>query len=619
VDPSRYPTTTPGTATTPAASGFTGNGYANPNSALMQSLNGKPPAPTGGTLPRQEPGKPPAPTPTGGLPPGTLPRQGGSPGTQTSTPSQPGTPGQTPATPGTTTASRPGGAWPTEKLGPFGTDDGGSSMFPPGFPFNDRQRPGQPGGALDLSGLSQSIQARVAEAIGGNPAQRQAPAAGITPIPGLEGLGDRIRAVVEQGQRDIQSRMPQPGGLPQPGGPGGLPQPGGTTPGGTTPGGTLPRQTPGPTTGGASANALGVADMIILQESGGAPATPNNLNCSIRPNAGCLDLNTGIFEVTAREYGLDWDRLVAGDAEYGRQAVAGLMTGYAQDDASKWNGPSGMTVWEYGEQNLPGGGWEAVGRVYFGGDVTGSFVDEQGRSGVTYGQQFVDKLNNAGINTAPGQAMPGTETPQGSPIPVDAVPGPGGPGAEGPVHGPIATGDFADQGWMQTALPGGNVTVSSPYMAPVTWDADYSYQVGHGADAQHHAAYDLAVPENTPVVLNDTLSGQVVCGGMPGTNPCAAYGSDRGGPGGIEVLLDNQGNNTISMVYGHLNSGNVTPGQQVGPGTQLGLSGTAGTGPHVHLEARAYCPGQGYTDDWKFIDPGMVINGYYQTHDACRG
>lgn len=303
-------------------------------------------------------------------------------------------------------------------------------MFPPGFPFNDRQQPGgAQGSPVDLSGLSTSIQQRVQEALGGRAGQGQAPAAGITPIPGLEGLGDRIRAVVEQGQRDIQGRLNMPtmpdisGRITPTGSPGGtLPPQGGpqTAPPQAPTGGTIPPQgpqsAPAPT-GGASANALGVADMIILQESGGAPPTANNLNCEIRPSAGCLDLNTGIFKVTADEYGLDWNRLVAGDAEYGRQAVAQLMTGYAQDDASKWNGPAGQTVWEYGEANLPGGGWEAVGRVYFGGDVTGSFVDEQGRSGVTYGQQFIEKLNNAGIPTGPGTGMPGTD-PQAAPAPV---------------------------------------------------------------------------------------------------------------------------------------------------------------------------------------------------------
>lgn len=423
--------------------------------------------------PSGEQAKPPGPNPTTTVP-GTLPRQG------------PGTPGQTPTTPGQTTASRPGGAWPQQKLGPFGTDDGGTSMFPPGFPFNGRQTPGAQGTSVGLEGLSQSIQQRVQEALGGV-GQRQAPAAGLTPIPGLEGLGDRIRAVVEQGQRDIQGRMPgfpgiTPGGV-TPGGGGVIPPQGGpqTAPQpAPAPGGTIPPQgpqsAPAPTGGGTvpTESALGVADMIILQESGGAPPTPNNLNCEIRPSAGCLDLNTGIFKVTADEYGLDWNRLVAGDAEYGRQAVAQLMTGYAQDDASKWNGPSGMTVWEYGEQNLPGGGWEAVGRVYFGGDVTGSFVDEQGRSGVTYGQQFIEKLNNAGIPTGPGTGVPGTEaapapipgdTPKPPPPDINGMPAPSGSFTLPPLGQTIQMPDASAQQIVDIA----QLYVGLPYMNVDEW------------------------------------------------------------------------------------------------------------------------------------------------------
>jgi hypothetical protein len=151
---------------------------------------------------------------------------------------------------------------------------------------------------------------------------------------------------------------------------------------------------------GTSPDMALAADMIILQESGGAAPAPNNTDCAIRPSAGCLDLNTGIFQVTADEYGIDWNRLMSGDPEYGKQAVNQLLTGYGQDDASKWGGPSGMTVWDYGQQNLPGGGMEAIARVYFGGDVTGQYIDEQGRSGATYGQQFMDKLYAQGYDPA---------------------------------------------------------------------------------------------------------------------------------------------------------------------------------------------------------------------------
>lgn len=188
---------------------------------------------------------------------------------------------------------------------------------------------------------------------------------------------------------------------------------------------------------GSDPNLNGAAQMIIQQETGGAEWTPNNVNCTIRPESGCLDLNTGIFKLTADSMGLDWNRLMT-DPSYAPQAVGQLLSGYANDDASAWGGPAGMTVWEWGNQNLPGGGWEAVGRIYFGGCVTnGCFVDEQGRSVDTYGQQFVAKLQQAGVTTGPGLAPPGA-APTGTPTPgATGVPG---VGANAPAGGPAIPG-----------------------------------------------------------------------------------------------------------------------------------------------------------------------------------
>jgi murein DD-endopeptidase MepM/ murein hydrolase activator NlpD len=77
------------------------------------------------------------------------------------------------------------------------------------------------------------------------------------------------------------------------------------------------------------------------------------------------------------------------------------------------------------------------------------------------------------------------------------------------------------------------------------------------------------------------------------------------------------GGNQITMLYGHMLTSNVQTGQKVSKGTAIGQSGYAGTGDHLHLEARAYCPGMGYAEDYRFVDPTLVANGYYATHDAC--
>jgi cell wall-associated NlpC family hydrolase len=108
-------------------------------------------------------------------------------------------------------------------------------------------------------------------------------------------------------------------------------------------------------------------------------------------------LDSGIFQSTAQSYGLDFNRIV-NDPEYAAYATGVVMNGVANSDAGNFKGPSGMTVYQWGEQNLgPGGGWVAVARVYYGGDVTGQFVDELGtRTGEQYGQQFTDYVNQFG-------------------------------------------------------------------------------------------------------------------------------------------------------------------------------------------------------------------------------
>jgi hypothetical protein len=254
---------------------------------------------------------------------------------------------------------------------------------------------------------------------------------------GLSGLGERIRQSVmsAQGQAqgipgvgaspgvaptdmsglgaDIMSRVRQmTGGLGQQGMPQIPQQPtmsAAPTTGGA-PAASMPLAAPtSGTTAPSSDSANAVAGLIVQQETGGQNLVGQT--ASLRGDT--LALDSGIFKTTADSFGLDFNRIV-NDQDYANQAVATLMTSYATDDASKWNGPAGQSVWEYGEQNLPGGGWEAVARVYFGGDVTGQFVDEQQRSGVTYGQQFVEKMQAAGIPTGPGTPAPGT-APVGPP------------------------------------------------------------------------------------------------------------------------------------------------------------------------------------------------------------
>lgn len=566
---------------------------------------------------------------------------------------------------------------------------------------------------------------------------------------------------------------------------------------------------------------------IRINEASDAPFVANNaVDVGRRLPDGSInwvDGNTGIFLSTAQARGIDWNRLMT-DPTYGQEAIGIELTGIANDPASAYHGPEGMSVWDWGEANLPGGGWEAVGRVYLGGDVTGQYTDELGMNGVTYGQNFVARMQAQGIDTSPGanappgtQAaptaaapgqtntgwggqpipgnpggyhgstpapMPGTPAPNGAapgssntvwggqpfpgssypqpapngaapggpvpqpvpggnmdpralPPPTAAAPGatppplfpgsaapagpaidpttgqprqtvytqgpnaqlpPGNPGiptappplppgvilnAQGiPVDDPnvprqavpplapgtpplgvpgsqstttpavttttpgvvqtaeaiaskpeygVKAADGSDQSWMMqqgglSAAP----AVNSKYDDPYTIGPWYGYQEQYGAPGDVHAAYDIGYAQGTPISGVQNLTGTVECVscGSYCTGGIATDGSlycDGVGVGQINVNIDpqTQGGNQITMIYGHMLTSNVSAGDRVDVGTAIGTTGYAGSGPHLHEEARAYCPsgcscpGGGTSSGWRIIDPGLVANGYYQSHNAC--
>lgn len=87
----------------------------------------------------------------------------------------------------------------------------------------------------------------------------------------------------------------------------------------------------------------------------------------------------------------------------------------------------------------------------------------------------------------------------------------------------------------------------------------------------HHTGIDIGTPMGTR--LYSPFAGTVVQAGWNG-----GYGNS------VTIRLPNG----HLLLLGHLSSVSVKPGQQVGPGTLLGLSGNTGysTGPHVHVEMR---------------------------------
>lgn len=167
----------------------------------------------------------------------------------------------------------------------------------------------------------------------------------------------------------------------------------------------------------AASQQLGVPGNVIKAiqtlETGGADYVGQE-NCEVRPAMGCVALDSGIFSSVAQSYGLDYNR-IKNDPEYAAYATGVVISGIANSDAGTFKGPSGMTVYQWGEQNLgPGGGWVAVARVYYGGDVTGQFVDELGtRTGEQYGQEFqvyVDQFGGIQGSTGSGVQPTGGAT-----------------------------------------------------------------------------------------------------------------------------------------------------------------------------------------------------------------
>lgn len=356
----------------------------------------------------------------------------------------------------------------------------------------------------------------------------------------------------------------------------------------------LPQQdAPPPLGAGKGAPAIGgefgeVASFIIQQETGGAAWRPHNTNCTIRPQAGCLDLNTGIFQATALSRGLDWNRLMT-DPNYAPQAVAQLLSSYAQEDAG-----NGQSVWEYGEQYLPGGGWEAVGRYYFGGCVTnGCFVDEQGRSVDTYGQQFIDKLANAGIAVGPAPA---------------AQPAVTAPPAQRPQPAAMGTAVSALPPAKLTAMPtiwgGTSEPIVSGFggneLAAASGNPNL-YDYGRELGVTGNPGIDVALPRGTQLAA--PISGKVISVG-------GRYFADgAGGVGEVRIQADNGD----VVVLGHLESANVQMGQRIEAGQTVGTSGQYSADPaseRLHLEVRVLQPDGTYraADPTRYFTPESGAN-----------
>jgi murein DD-endopeptidase MepM/ murein hydrolase activator NlpD len=89
---------------------------------------------------------------------------------------------------------------------------------------------------------------------------------------------------------------------------------------------------------------------------------------------------------------------------------------------------------------------------------------------------------------------------------------------------------------------------------------------------QRHTGWDMATAMGTPI--SATANGVVIAAGMSSIG----YG--------LNVIVDH--GNGLKTLFGHLSSIEVTVGQEIFAGDEIGLVGSTGnsTGPHLHYEVR---------------------------------
>jgi hypothetical protein len=233
-----------------------------------------------------------------------------------------------------------------------------------------------------------------------------------------------------------------------------------------------------------------------------------------------------------------------------------------------------------------------------------------------------DALGNA-VTSLTGHNSGQPVKPAAGPAPAayDVVTSPDGLGVQ-------STREGSDRSWMEAMIGPNRAAVSVDYKAPVTWDVDYSYQNGHGADGTTHSAYDITCDDpngncvGTPV--NAPMAGRVVCAGHgQGTgeamaSPACTYSEATTLPGQAHTIVLDVGTdaagNAVQLSFNHAGESAVAPGQTVAVGDPIGTMGDTSAGPHIHLEGWGWCPSQ---NTYLLLDPQLIVGGYYQENPVC--
>ena len=165
------------------------------------------------------------------------------------------------------------------------------------------------------------------------------------------------------------------------------------------------------------------------------------------------------------------------------------------------------------------------------------------------------------------------------------------------------------------------------FYLPLTCQSQARISQGNNGSTSHRNrtqyAFDFAIALNTPVVAmrsGTVLLSQDSTG--PG-DPCYNGGDSSCSQYANFVILTHSDGTRASYV--HLNRVDVSEGEVVSRGQQLGLSGSTGysTGPHLHVERQENCGATRYcqTLPLSFEDvtgDGVPTSGEWVTSQNCR-
>jgi murein DD-endopeptidase MepM/ murein hydrolase activator NlpD len=152
------------------------------------------------------------------------------------------------------------------------------------------------------------------------------------------------------------------------------------------------------------------------------------------------------------------------------------------------------------------------------------------------------------------------------------------PGTQIMVPGGVREVWFWSAPQLPTSRPSSSDSTGSGIAPQIQGTGTFIWPVGYRRITQHywygHPAIDIGLPEGTPVVASDT--GTVTWAGWN------VYGYGN-------LIVINHGNG-YETYYAHLSGINVSPGQVVYQGNQIGSTGNTGrsSGPHLHFEIRYF-------------------------------